>query len=52
MILAKVVSVTSVLLSLFEPLSELTETSGVALEEGALETSQGSCVTLMVKTQD
>ena len=46
---AKVVGATSIPLSLFEPLDELTEASGVVLEAGTLEAPQGTCVTLMIE---
>ena len=49
MIQAKVVGATSVPLSLFEPLRELTETTGVVLETGTLEVPQGTCVTLTIE---
>ena len=49
MIQAKVVGATSVPLSLFEPLQELTETTGVVLETGTLEAPQGKCVTLTIE---
>ena len=49
MIQAKVVGATSVPLSLFEPLWELTETTGVVLETGTLEAPQGTCVTLTIE---
>ena len=49
MIQAKVVGATSIPLSLFEPLDELTETSGAVLEAGTLEAPQGKCVTLMIE---
>ena len=47
MIQAKVVGATSVPLSLFEPLGELTETNGVVVEAVTLEVPQGACVTYL-----